>query len=116
MKPSEFLVKVKEKIDTPDKWAKGTFAVDENGRSIDASSPNACRFCIYGALDRVQVENEEVPLTTRNMVRYAISDKIKAMTGKNMMGIVGFNDDYANHDQLMEMFDGAIVDLNKKGL
>ena len=67
-------------------------------------------------MDRVQAEHAEVPLTTRNTVKYAISDKIKEVTGKNLMGIVGFNDDYATHGQLLNVFDSAITHLNNKGL
>jgi hypothetical protein len=50
MKPSEILRKAAERIATPDTWAQGDVAFNEDGEVVGAKSSDACRWCMAGAL------------------------------------------------------------------
>lgn len=47
------LVEVRGLIDTPEKWEQGTWARDADGNPTHATRPEACAFCISGAVLRV---------------------------------------------------------------
>lgn len=49
MKDSEILIEIKSLIDTPEKWTKGAFARNKNYEVVQASSKDACCFCLAGA-------------------------------------------------------------------
>jgi len=34
-------------------WCQGTDAEDKNGDDVEFNSPNACKFCFAGAMERV---------------------------------------------------------------
>lgn len=42
----------KKVIDTPEKWTKEAMARDSDGRIVFANSPDACRWCAAGAVER----------------------------------------------------------------
>ena len=37
-------------FDHGNKWTKGYFARDANDKYVDEDDPNACRFCLFGAI------------------------------------------------------------------
>lgn len=56
-------MKAYELIADKDKWAKHTFAIDKEGCSVRPESPDACKWCMYGAvmnLNRVLNYNKVV--------------------------------------------------------
>jgi len=50
MKPSDVLRKATEKIATPDKWTRGTFARTANGLACSSCDDAAHAFCLLGAI------------------------------------------------------------------
>lgn len=50
-----FPVMAQEMLDfwTPDRFIRQTYAQDENGKSVEFNSPEAVKFCFYGALQRL---------------------------------------------------------------
>lgn len=48
----EVLRRALEIISDPVKWTQGTFARDQYGNSVAPDSPEACRWCALGAIDR----------------------------------------------------------------
>lgn len=36
------------------------FAVDKRGRSVNVFSPYACAFCLYGAIDRLELDRLKI--------------------------------------------------------
>jgi len=57
-------------------WTKGAFAKDDTGCIESVLSPNACSFCMVGALYAMQYDANE---------RKIIQDKFKNHTGSPMM-------------------------------
>lgn len=45
-----FYVKPSELLATPDTWTQNAYAENACGIAVDARGPNACRWCIEGAL------------------------------------------------------------------
>lgn len=50
MKPSEYIRKG---------WTKRAYAIDERGHATDALDPEACKWCLLGALDVSQCTLED---------------------------------------------------------
>lgn len=44
---------VRELLTGPDKWTTHYSARDKNGNPVDCLAPEACRWCVYGAVTRV---------------------------------------------------------------
>ena len=43
-------MKVRELLDSPEKWIQGEFAVDASGHPVSEISPTACKWCLSGAV------------------------------------------------------------------
>lgn len=46
----EILRAARERITPPEKWCRGAFAKDSDGRKVPATHRNACRWCALGAI------------------------------------------------------------------
>ncbi len=53
MKPSEVLRAARKLIETPDKWTKGEYARDAEGKVCPRRGKEACQWCASGALQYV---------------------------------------------------------------
>lgn len=50
-----------ELLADPARWCKGHLAVDANGRTVEPTSPRACRWCLLGALEACYAAAPSVP-------------------------------------------------------
>jgi hypothetical protein len=99
----QLLEAAKEKINTPEKWCKRANARDANGTEVKALSPNACQWCIDGALMSAN-GSDHGPYWD---AYYAIGTAIGC-------GPLRFNDRLATtHADVMEAF-GKAIELKKK--
>lgn len=53
MKPSDILRKAAELIADPEKWVRGKMAIGVNGYPTYPHSPEACKWCAYGAVHKI---------------------------------------------------------------
>jgi len=61
MKPSEILIAARALVDTPDKWTKGSYAKDGQGRQVPSYSEQAQCFCTLGAFFHASASFHEKP-------------------------------------------------------
>lgn len=96
----EVLVKAKELLSDPEKWYKGYFAVNKNGKNVSSISDKAYKWCMTGALSKVCPYDVDA--------RHAAIDQL---TFTLREGIPGFNDaPDTTHQDVMNAFDKAIID------
>lgn len=114
MKTSEFLILSKEKINTPDKWFKGEWAVNKDGFPVRSYSNDAVCFCSAGALNRTQhrlVENdgpwnEDKVSRLADMAAFYLRKVCFNLHGINF---INFNDrESTTHEEMMNVWDKAI--------
>lgn len=46
------MTKAYELLDSPEKWCQGPYAEDASGEAVDERSPDACSWCLVGAISR----------------------------------------------------------------
>lgn len=122
VKPSEYLQKIYSNIDTPEKWTKGEFARNKDNNRVDPNSYNACKFCIYGAKERADEETiagcveREIAMTTfrKNMKQYSLQ-KGWGVGKAGEVTVIEFNDDFAKHEDISNVFTHSIEQLKSEG-
>jgi len=106
----EALKAVKKLLQNPNHWTKGANARDINESSVNGSNPEAVKFCLIGAFDKLQWHYEELS-TIDNY--FAIADAKNYL--RNAIGsafISDFNDN-STHKQIITALNKAIL-LAKK--
>lgn len=102
MKTSEILIKAKGLIKNPDNWIKGAIARNKDGITYEnALSPEACKFCSIGAIQRItgKVNFSEDALRALRM-----------QTAKLGVDVVSYNDSpRTTHKMIMALFKKAIA-------
>lgn len=86
-------------------WTKGTSARDVNGSPASFDSPDACEFCLGGAIWRATVDHDVSPLAA-NWAETAVRNVLKC-------SVVIFNDKIAQNAQ--EVI-GALRQAKEQGL
>lgn len=122
MKPSEYLQEIYGKIDTPQKWTKGEFARNKEDKRVDTNSQSACKFCIYGAKERVD-EETITEFTTQGIAMTTLRKNIKQYSLQKGWGfgktgevtVIDFNDDFAKHEDITNVFAHSIAQLKMEG-
>jgi hypothetical protein len=111
MNTKEVLIGVREKLSDPDRWCKHSAGKNSSGRSCAALAPEACSWCLTGAIAAV-VRNEDAD--EMDFARYALMKAIKEVTGCSY-AIVEFND-AANrlHSTVMAVLDKSIEIAEKQ--
>lgn len=103
MTPLEMLKNARAHIEKG--WVQGPTAVNENGSSVPAIAPTACRWCSYGALVK---ENEgkcssDVLLACENLLEKAIPDS------DYTQGYINWQEEPGRKkEEVLAMFDQAI--------
>jgi hypothetical protein len=93
---------VKTLLDSPDKWTKGEFARDNEGRVITLHSSDACAFCLSGAAMRVTLNGHLIGHERYTDVREALQTAIGTP-------IITFNDGFfTTYEEIIEAIDKAI--------
>lgn len=54
-------MKVRELLDSPEKWTKGAIARDSKGNLVSYNSPNAVCFCLLGAIYKCYASDKMNP-------------------------------------------------------
>ena len=81
-------MKAHELLDSPEKWTQRTAARDSENRSVHPDNPEACSFCLIGAICKCY--NPDEAITVRSKVRDYLWDKHRHCTS-----IPDWNDDDA---------------------
>jgi hypothetical protein len=100
MTSKELLTKAKKLIDKPKNWTQGAFARNEINIAVPVSAPNACQFCLLGAIERVCALNNAWPHEVVNEI-YDASAKVFGAS----IGLTSLNDRAQDHEELMEKID-----------
>lgn len=79
------------------RWIKGFMAFNKQNRGVDATSLEACKFCVLGAIRHVA--GEWSPLEER------CRERLESVIGDGF--IATFNDNHT-HAQVLAVFDKAI--------
>ena len=100
----QFLVEVRELIKSRSHWCKGAWAKTSKGNGVQADDPDACRWCLGGAMQYV-------------CGQHPIFDSIKAYDKVRSVikhsGIACFNDSHT-HKEVIEVLDTAINSLTRR--
>lgn len=95
----------------PAKFTRNTFARRADGAPVDATDPQACSFCTYGAAQHI----EGVDSSYGNVsVSAALTRAAKQMLGTRGAGVsnnhpVVFVNDYIGREAVLEMIDIALA-------
>ena len=91
-------MKLADVLSGPDKWTQHHSAVDKNGHVVEIHSNDACRFCLFGVINRVYDVGPNYWMTRTTGRCLAIAAKVikercpnDEHTGNRV--ISGFNDD-----------------------
>jgi hypothetical protein len=113
MKPIDILKTGKAVIANPENWTKFYMATDEYGRMTPLNSPQACKWCMSGALHRAfhelgGVDEHGDPKPGTVEIFRDISNTFSVLTGMNFMSV--YNDHRTTtHTDVMNIFDRAIA-------
>ena len=55
LRPKEILAKARHHLQPPQSWSQGAFAYNEGDHRVSYTDPNACSFCLEGAIRRVAI-------------------------------------------------------------
>ena len=97
--------KVKTLLASPNRWTKGSFAVDSDGLSVASDSPRAVAFCLSGALNHVYGDT-----TIRDVKRKKLLKVIAKLYPQHKSNSpIHFNDQIANHTIIKKVLKEADV-------
>lgn len=100
----DLLKEARARIDRRDHWTKNVLARDAFNQPIHATDPEACKFCIVGALNAGDPDAE-----VKGRAQYLLT---KALPYVGNEGLTSFNDGvYTTHKDILSLFDKAIGDL-----
>lgn len=121
---SQLLVESKALIADPVTWTTGHIARDAAGTPIqDPFHPDACQFCMYGALGRVAGVGaydglSSIPacdeLDSVHELRVAIQRVTRVVTQESRFRSIGDFNDNSTHQQVMNLLDKAIQTTRRK--
>ena len=105
----QILIDAKELISNPKKWTTKYWAKNEAGESVSTSAPEACQWCSWGALMKVQDGSN---LTEAYQTLEDAIGGISRGSSWKSKNMVTFNDDPdTTHADVMAAFDRAIKSL-----
>ena len=98
MTPHEILIAARAKIDTPQKWCKGSEALNSEGEPVDTTDEGAVCFCAFGAINAV---------TPRYLYNSDAKNALRVALGRSF--ITDYNDrPETKHADIMALYDKAI--------
>ena len=120
----KILRRTRDLIKEESSWIKGFPAVDKSGNDVKPTDPEACRWCLTGAVTCVLHEEDIVVVmnslwdmnTLQGSVYRNIAHVLKEtnskrldLSGFNSQGIVGLNDyPETTHSEILELIDKTI--------
>ena len=134
MQAVEYLKQVKALIEKPENWAKDNFARKSNGNATQINSPEACSWCLTGALMKVSDMNNgkimfnerlhDIVQTDYEFIK-AVETLFFEVSPSSCKGythdmkiahLANFNDGEVGgagqHDDVLDLLDNAIDTLN----
>lgn len=118
MQPStrvRILEKAREIIADPAHWTQGSYARDMGGHSVNVSDEGACSFCTLGAIRKASLDLAVSAMDdyiARDCLGYDAScfptEYMSPTTPLSPTDVIHFNDRFANHDDIINLFDCAI--------
>ena len=108
MRELDALKAVRALLDKPEKWTQGAYAKTRSGIYVASSSPNACKWCLSGAINRAtQAAPKPVLLATR--LQSILIDKVG-----RAKSVCGWNDkDERTYEDVINLLDDCIADLEE---
>ena len=107
MNALEVLQKTRRLIDKPEYWVKGVFAQDADWGEVQPTSPEACSFCLLGALSAACKGGPEARRSRASYLVHRALDEFVA--DGEVVSIVAFNDNpNTYHDDVLACVDRAI--------
>lgn len=100
---AQVLTDVRNLLADQDKWNQGTFAVDVEGAPVGPTNPNACRWCLLGALARC---SSDLGITPPQLLRY-VQDMMH-FKYQDKFATVGEMNDYIDHSSLLIFIDQCL--------
>ena len=76
-------MKAYQLLEKPDSWTQVFFARDKNGEDVDLDSPQACKWCLMGAINRCYKYCETREKVTTQIFEYFNSKGIFSVTKWN---------------------------------
>jgi hypothetical protein len=100
--PAEVLIAARNRIAEPERWTKGAYARDADGRRLSSSNhPSATCWCLLGALEAIDSYARE-----RLDAAYIIEDILDDISSAS---IALWNDDpRRTHSEVLSLLDDAI--------
>lgn len=100
MNKLELLKAARNLISEPEHWTQGVEARDKDGKVIISTSPEAVKWCAYGAIWKFHEENEGVQIQAEELLRSCIPDGCPSLLKLN---------DCHTHEEVLAVYDRAIV-------
>lgn len=93
-------MKVKDLLDSPDKWCEDDFARHADGNVVEPDDPTACQWCLAGAVIKCYADENE-----RERILCLIAGKIEEdFNGDNAVGsVICWNDECATFQDVREL-------------
>lgn len=104
----KFLQDVRDLLTDPARWTQGKFARTAEGDSCYASDPEACQWCLEGAIKKV-AKGRPYGLEVRTRNRLQIL--VQPYNGLHYNGLHYFNDRNL-HEDVLALLDSAIAKLS----
>ena len=103
--PADVLRRARELIATPEQWTQGVAARDDGGASVAYMDPEACKFCMLGAVWRAGADAGIGALTE------GVGARAEATLRASVRGhLADFNDHpKRRHATVLKAFDRAIL-------
>jgi hypothetical protein len=98
----QIIEKARALIATPDTWTQGEFARDADGERVSWRSPDAVRFCVWGALNRAAYD-----MTGDRRRSITLADHAARALRKGVTSLSGTNDQ-GTHADVLAVFDGYL--------
>lgn len=114
---ADLLRGAKDLISDPIHWTKGDYARSEDGETIDASHPEAFRYCSLGAIYHQlwHHEEDEIPPLGQqaiNVLASVIAEEYGYLIPSGSEGscVASFNDaEETDHEKIMVVFNVAVL-------
>ncbi len=94
-------MKVRELLSDPSRWTQGTFARNRNGIPTSSNAPDACKWCLLGAIRKCYPEEGDYGKSWRKL-----KDAVYEYTGTDLAAV--FNDT-AKHEDILKVLEIADV-------
>lgn len=130
LSPKKLLENARNRITKTENWAKG-IARTADGHSVEPTSPEACSWCIIGALAaEAGISTDYYSYNAGQHGNYkdaihAVAQQLKddvqhpdqhdgRLADSAYSVIYTFNDLYSNHERVLEVLDNAIADMRSE--